>query len=98
MGLLKKSNLVFDLQFTTSKLLAYLVVISGAVIGYLLASAEVVIVAFIIGASLSGVKSISDNMLKLKNVSGLKDTKVLESVAEDLAGGENKDDANKENS
>jgi hypothetical protein len=98
MSFFKKSSLVFNLQFTTSKLLAYLVVISGAIIGYLLASAEVVIVAFVIGASLSGVKSISDNMLKLKNVSGLKDSKVLESVAEDLVGGENKDDTNKENS
>lgn len=84
MRLLKKSSLVFNLQFTTSKLLAYLVVVSGALIGYLLASAEVVIIAFIIGASLSGVKSVSDNMLKLRSVSGLKDSKVLESVAEDL--------------
>lgn len=48
----------FNLNFTTSKLLAYIVVLLSAILGYLLTSTEVVIVGFTIGSTLSGVKSI----------------------------------------
>jgi hypothetical protein len=61
METIRKSHVTFDLAFTTSKLLAYIVVISSAVLGYLLSSAEVVIVGFTIGAALSGVKSMLES-------------------------------------
>lgn len=51
----------FNLNFTTSKLLAYIVVVLSAVLGFLLTSTEIVIVGFTIGAALSGVKSILNN-------------------------------------
>ena len=63
----KKSSLVFTLEFTTSKLLAYIVVISSSVLGYLLSNAEIVIIGMIVGSSLSGVKNISESWLKSKN-------------------------------
>ena len=62
----KKSSLVFTLEFTTSKLLAYIVVISSSVLGYLLSSAEIVIVGLIVGSSLAGVKNISESWLRSK--------------------------------
>lgn len=61
METIKKSSIVFNLMFTTSKLLAYIVVISSAILGYLLTSTEVVIVGFTIGAALSGVKSMLES-------------------------------------
>ena len=66
-----KSTINFKLDFTTSKLLAYIVVILSAVLGYLLTSTEVVIVGFTIGSALSGVKGILDNKIAIadsKNV------------------------------
>lgn len=62
----KKSSVVFNLTFTTSKLLAYIIVIISGVVGYLLASAEIVTVGFMIGGALSGAKSVSDNIKKMK--------------------------------
>lgn len=62
----KKSSVVFNLTFTSSKLLAYVIVIISGIVGYLLASAEVVTVGFMIGGALSGAKSVSDNIKKMK--------------------------------
>lgn len=62
----KKSSVVFNLTFTTSKLLAYVIVIISGILGYLLASAEIVTVGFMIGGALSGAKSVSDNIKKMK--------------------------------
>lgn len=61
MDKIKKSSVIFDLMFTTSKLLAYIVVLSSAILGYLLTSTEVVIVGFTVGAALSGVKSMLES-------------------------------------
>lgn len=72
MTLNKKSTVVFNLKFTTSKLLAYIVVITSAVLGYLLASTEVVIVGFTIGAALSGVKSVLESK-KGNNLANMQD-------------------------
>jgi hypothetical protein len=62
-----KSSLVFTLEFTTSKLLSYIVVISSIIVGYLLTSPEIITTGLIIGAALSGVKNISESWIKLKN-------------------------------
>jgi hypothetical protein len=61
MGVIKKSTVVFDLKFTTSKLLAYIIVIASALLGYSLSSTEIVIVGFTIGCALSGVKSVLES-------------------------------------
>lgn len=71
MELFKKSTLDFNLRFTTSKLLAYIVVISSAILGYILSSTEVVIVGFTIGAGLSGVKSMLESK-KGNNITNMK--------------------------
>ena len=71
MALNKKSTVIFNLKFTTSKLLAYIVVIASAVLGYLLTSTEVVIVGFTIGAALSGVKSMLESK-KGNNITNMK--------------------------
>lgn len=63
----KKSIVMFNLMFTTSKLLAYVIVIISAVLGYLLSNAEIVTVGFMIGGALAGAKSVSDNVLKIKS-------------------------------
>lgn len=63
----KKSIVIFNLMFTTSKLLAYIIVIISAILGYLLSSAEIVTIGFMIGGTLAGAKSVSDNILKIKN-------------------------------
>lgn len=67
----RKSKFVFNLEFTTSKLLAYIVVILGAILGYLLASSEVVVLGFVMGGGLSGAKSVTDNLSRkgFKNIS-----------------------------
>ena len=64
-----KSTLVFTLEFTTSKLLSYIVVISSVIVGYLLTSPEIVITGFVIGAALAGVKNISESWIKVKDQS-----------------------------
>lgn len=63
----KKSKIVFNLNFTTSKLLSYIVIILSSIVGYLLANAEIIIIGLIVGGALSGAKSVSDNILKLKS-------------------------------
>ena len=63
----KKSKLVFNLEFTTSKLLAYILVLLSGFLGYALLSSEVVIIGFFIAGALSGVKSLSDNVVKMKS-------------------------------
>jgi hypothetical protein len=67
----KKSIIIFTLKFTTSKLLAYIVVVSASILGYILKSAEIVIVGFTVGAALSGIKSMleSKNGNKVTNMS-----------------------------
>ena len=66
----KKSRVVFNLEFTTSKLLAYIVVILGSLIGYLLVSSEIVVLGFVMGGALSGAKSVTDNLTRkgIKNI------------------------------
>lgn len=61
-----KSSMVFKLIFTTSKLLAYIIVIVASVVGLLLKSTEIVIVGFMVAAALSGAKSVTDNMRKIR--------------------------------
>lgn len=56
----RESKVVFKLEFTTSKLLAYFIVLSATVAGIILKSTEVLIVGWTIGAGLSGVKTITD--------------------------------------
>lgn len=63
----KKSKLVFNLEFTTSKLLAYIIVLLSSFLGYALLNSEVVIIGFFIAGALSGVKSLSDNVVKMKS-------------------------------
>jgi hypothetical protein len=62
----KKSRLLFSLDFTTSKLLSYIVVLVSSLVGLKLVSPEVVIVGLIIGAALSGVKNITEYLIQLK--------------------------------
>lgn len=64
--IIKKSKVIFNLEFTTSKLLSYLVVLESAILGYLLGSVEVVIIGLIVGASLSGVKNITESIIRYK--------------------------------
>lgn len=61
-----KSYVIFKLTFTTSKLLAYIIVVVGSTVGLLLKSTEVVIVGFTVAAALSGAKSVTDNMRKIR--------------------------------
>lgn len=61
----KKSKIVFKLEFTTSKLLAYFIAIAATLSGILLESSEVLIVGWTISAALSGVKVMAD---KKKNM------------------------------
>lgn len=63
----KKSMVIFNMEFTTSKFLSYLVILSSSILGYLLTSVEIVIVGLIVGASLSGVKNITESYLNLKS-------------------------------
>ena len=63
----RKSSLTFVLDFTTSKLLAYIVIILSSTIGYLINSSDVVVVGLIVGSTLSGAKSITDNIMKIKS-------------------------------
>lgn len=73
----RKSSLTFILQFTTSKLLAYIVIGLSSALGYLLNSSDVVVVGFIVGATLSGAKSVTDNIMKIKGkgiIGGNKET------------------------
>lgn len=61
----KKSEIVFNMEFTTSKLLAYFIAIAATLSGILLESSEVLIVGWTISAALSGVKVMAD---KKKNM------------------------------
>ena len=63
----RKSSLTFVLDFTTSKLFAYIVIGLSSAIGYLLNSSDVVVVGLIVGSTLSGAKSVTDNIMKIKN-------------------------------
>lgn len=63
----RKSSLTFVLDFTTSKLLAYIVIVLSSTIGYLINSSDVVVVGLIVGSTLSGAKSITDNIMKIKS-------------------------------
>jgi len=69
-----KSSLIFTLEFTTSKLLSYIVVIASVIVGYLLTSPEVVMTGLVIGAALAGVKNISESWIKAKSISGTSTT------------------------
>ena len=69
-----KSSLVFTLEFTTSKLLSYIVVISSVTVGYLLASPEVIMTGLVIGAALAGVKNVSESWIKVKGMNGTSTT------------------------
>ncbi len=62
----RKSLVVFRLFFSTSKLLSYIVLVSSSILGYLLMSVDVVIVGLIVSASLSGVKNITESLVKLR--------------------------------
>jgi len=62
----RKSLVVFRLFFSTSKLLSYTVLVSSSILGYLLMSVDVVIVGLIVSASLSGVKNITESLVKLR--------------------------------
>lgn len=63
-----KSAISFLLCFTTSKLLAYLTLIAGVVVGLILKSEECFIVGVLSSCSLMGVKSFNDTSLKKKTL------------------------------
>lgn len=63
---IRKSKVIFTLEFTTSKLLSYVVLISSSILGYLLTSIDIVVVGLIVSAALSGVKNITESLVKLK--------------------------------
>ena len=82
----KKSSITFILEFTTSKLLSYIVVLITSIIGYLLTSPDVVIIGIMAGAALSGAKSVSDNIMKMKGKGLIKDSEKNE-TEEDVENG-----------
>lgn len=78
----RKFNVIFNLEFTTSKLLGYLILLTTTVLGYLLSNADIVIVGIVSASALAGAKSISDNWVKIKGGPN-KITNVIDKV-EDL--------------
>lgn len=62
----EKNIVIFNLKFTTSKLLAYVVVILSTILAYLLNDGEIMVTGLIVGAALSGAKSVTDNLMKMK--------------------------------
>jgi hypothetical protein len=64
---IRKSKVIFTLEFTTSKLLSYVVLISSSLLGYLLNSNDIAVIGLIVSAALSGVKNITESLVKLKS-------------------------------
>lgn len=83
-----KSRISFYLNFTTSKLLAYLVFIASVVVSLVLSSPDAFIIGSAFSCSLMGVKSLSDDSVR-KNLN-----KYANRVLGDNKKEENKDNEN----
>jgi hypothetical protein len=62
----KKSSLIFVLEFTTSKLLGYMIFIVTSILGYVLQNPEIIIIGVLASSALSGVKNLSESWTKIK--------------------------------
>lgn len=63
----KNFKIRFNLDFTSSKLLGYLILVTTSILGYCLSNPEIVVIGVISSSALSGVKSLSESWVKLKS-------------------------------